>query len=116
MKQQSDLMKKKCLPCKVGASPLKGESLEAYLSQLKPGWNVIEDHHLEREYTFSDFAKALTYVNKIGAVAEQEGHHPDLHLSYGKVKVEIWTHKINGLTESDFILAAKCDAFIDQDS
>ncbi|MDQ6733354.1 MAG: 4a-hydroxytetrahydrobiopterin dehydratase, partial [Nitrospirota bacterium] len=83
------------------------------LTQLAPGWHINKDGHLERLYTFPDFARALDFVNKVGAVAEAEGHHPDLHLAWGKCKVEIWTHKINGLTESDFYLAAKTDRAFD---
>jgi 4a-hydroxytetrahydrobiopterin dehydratase len=79
------------------------------LKQLDRGWSLNRDGHLERLYTFKDFAQALAFVNKVGAVAEQEGHHPDLYLAWGKCKVEVWTHKINGLTESDFYLAAKAD-------
>jgi 4a-hydroxytetrahydrobiopterin dehydratase len=83
------------------------------LRQLGPGWSINTAGHLERLYTFKDFAEALTFVNKVGAVAEAEEHHPDLYLAWGKCKVEIWTHKINGLTESDFFLAAKADREFD---
>jgi 4a-hydroxytetrahydrobiopterin dehydratase len=82
---------------------------EEMLSRLDRGWSLNEDGHLERLYKFKDFAQALAFVNKIGAVAEEEGHHPDIHLAWGKCRVEIWTHKINGLTESDFYMAAKSD-------
>jgi len=82
---------------------------EEMLKQLERGWQLNKDGHLERLYTFKDFAEALNFVNKVGAVAEAEGHHPDLYLAWGKCKVELWTHKINGLTESDFYMAAKAD-------
>lgn len=82
---------------------------EEMLRQLARGWSLNKEAHLERLYTFKDFAQALDFVNKVGAVAEAEGHHPDLHLAWGKCKVELWTHKINGLTESDFYMAAKAD-------
>jgi 4a-hydroxytetrahydrobiopterin dehydratase len=82
---------------------------EEMLKQLERGWQLNKDGHLERLYTFKDFAQALDFVNKVGAVAEAEGHHPDLYLAWGKCKVELWTHKINGLTESDFYMAAKAD-------
>jgi len=82
---------------------------EGMLKQLERGWQLNKDGHLERLYTFKDFAEALNFVNKVGAVAEAEGHHPDLYLAWGKCKVELWTHKINGLTESDFYMAAKAD-------
>ena len=99
---------KHCVPCRGGVPPLAGAALDDLKAQLA-GWEVVREHHLEKTYTFPDFEKALVFVNRAGAIAEQEGHHPDLHLSWGKVGVEIWTHKIDGLTESDFILAAKID-------
>jgi 4a-hydroxytetrahydrobiopterin dehydratase len=77
------------------------------LAAQVPGWQVVDGHHLLRVYTFPDFAAALAFVNRIGALAEAQGHHPGLLLSWGRVEVKIWTHKIDGLTESDFILAAK---------
>ena len=108
------LANKKCIPCQGGVPPLGPEEQELLLAQLNDEWCVIETHHLQREFHFPDFEKALSYVNQLGEIAESEGHHPDLHLSWGKVKVEIWTHKIDGLTESDFILAAKADvAFLE---
>jgi 4a-hydroxytetrahydrobiopterin dehydratase len=72
-------------------------------------WTVVHTHHLEREYKFPDFKTALDFTNKVGAIAEEQGHHPDIYVAWGKVRVTIWTHKIDGLTESDFILAAKID-------
>jgi 4a-hydroxytetrahydrobiopterin dehydratase len=104
----SFLSKKHCVPCRGGVPPLKGEPLEALKKQV-PGWQVVEEHHLTKTFTFPDFRSALDFVNRVGAVAEAEGHHPDLHLAWGKVDVKTWTHKIDGLTESDFILAAKID-------
>jgi 4a-hydroxytetrahydrobiopterin dehydratase len=103
------LADKHCVPCRGGVPPLRGDELERMKSQVA-GWQVVAEHHLEKEYTFPDFKTALGFVNRAGEVAEQEGHHPDLYLAWGKVGVKIWTHKINGLTESDFILAAKLDA------
>ena len=102
------LAEKHCVPCRGGVPPLAGSELEKLKSQVS-GWDVVNGHHLHKNYTFPDFLKALEFVNRAGAIAEQEGHHPDLYLSWGKVGVDIWTHKINGLTESDFILAAKID-------
>ena len=102
------LANKHCVPCRGGVPPLAGAALDDLKAQLA-GWEVVREHHLEKTYTFPDFQKALVFVNRAGAIAEQEGHHPDLHLSWGKVGVEIWTHKIDGLTESDFILVAKID-------
>jgi len=100
------LSEKHCVPCKGGVPPLAGAELKR-LQQELPEWQVVDGHHLLRSFTFPDFKTALDFVNKAGAIAEEEGHHPDLFLSWGKVEVKIWTHKIDGLTESDFILAAK---------
>ncbi len=105
----SELAKKRCVPCRGGVAPLRGSELKALLDELSGGWRVVDDHHLEKEYDFADFAQALEFTNKVGDVAEQEGHHPDICLAWGKVGLKIWTHKIDGLTESDFILAAKAD-------
>jgi len=106
----SDLAAKSCVPCKGGVPPLAGAALAALLAQLGPnGWRVVDGHHLEKAYAFADFVTALAFVNRVGAIAESQGHHPDLHLGWGKVRIEIWTHKIDGLTESDFVLAAKAD-------
>jgi 4a-hydroxytetrahydrobiopterin dehydratase len=102
------LAQKHCVPCRGGVDPLKGEALETLRTQV-PGWQVVNEHHLLKAYKFPDFRTALDFVNKAGAIAEEEGHHPDLLLSWGKVEVTIWTHKIDGLTESDFILAVKLD-------
>jgi 4a-hydroxytetrahydrobiopterin dehydratase len=103
----------KCIPCRGGVPPLPLDRTQALLKELGRGWALNPQGHLERLYTFKDFAQALAFVNKVGAVAEAEGHHPDFYLSWGKCKVEIWTHKINGLTESDFFLAAKADREFD---
>jgi 4a-hydroxytetrahydrobiopterin dehydratase len=102
------LSEKHCVPCRGGVSPLQGEELERLERQL-PGWQVVGGHHLLKSFTFPDFRTALDFVDKTGAIAEEQGHHPDLSLSWGKVEVKTWTHKIDGLTESDFILAAKID-------
>jgi 4a-hydroxytetrahydrobiopterin dehydratase len=102
------LAEKHCVPCKGGVPALQGEELDKLKSQLS-GWQVVDGHHLLKTYAFPDFRTALDFVNKAGEIAESEGHHPDLLLSWGKVEVKTWTHKIDGLTESDFILAAKLD-------
>ncbi len=104
----SELSRKTCVPCRGGVPPLRGEEIQPLIEQV-PGWRVVDEHHLEKEYSFSDFQIALDFVNRAGSIAEKQGHHPDIYLSWGKAGVKIWTHKINGLTESDFILAAKID-------
>lgn len=104
----SELAARKCEPCESGTGALKGDDLRKLFGQLE-GWNLVNEHHLEKEYRFQDFAQALAFVNRLGEVAEQEGHHPDLFLTWGKVKVTLWTHSVGGLSENDFILAAKAD-------
>ena len=102
------LADKKCVPCRGGVPALKGAQLDALRPEV-PGWDVVNEHHLHKIYQFPDFKAALDFVNRAGAVAEEQGHHPDLLLAWGRVEVTIFTHKIDGLTESDFILAAKID-------
>ncbi len=103
------LAAEKCVPCRGGVPPLQGDDLAALSRELGDGWRVIGEHHLEKEFTLPDFAAALALTNRIGAVAEREGHHPDIFLAWGKVRVTIWTHKVDGLTRNDFVLAAKID-------
>ncbi|HUP64874.1 MAG TPA: 4a-hydroxytetrahydrobiopterin dehydratase [Thermoanaerobaculia bacterium] len=98
-----------CVPCRGGVPPLERAAIEPLLRRLGGTWRVEGYHHLETEYRFPDFRKALEFTNRIGEIAEAEGHHPDLELSWGRVGVRIYTHKIDGLTESDFVLAAKID-------
>ncbi|MEO6260340.1 MAG: 4a-hydroxytetrahydrobiopterin dehydratase [Thermoanaerobaculia bacterium] len=98
-----------CVPCRGGVPPLVGEALAELAGQLGPGWTVREQHHLEKEFRFADFAQGLVFTNRVGVVAETEGHHPDILLAWGRVLITIWTHKIDGLTRSDFVLAAKID-------
>lgn len=104
-----DLSAKECVPCKGGVPPLKGQDLKTLHGQLGNGWQVVNEHHLEKEYKFKNFREALAFTNRVGELAEQQGHHPDIYLAWGKVKLTIWTHKIDGLTESDFVFAAKAD-------
>jgi len=104
----SDLASKTCVPCRGGVPPLKGEQLHALSHQL-PNWKVVDEHHITRTFTFPDFKQALDFVNRVGALAEEQGHHPDILLAWGKAEITLWTHKINGLTESDFIFAVKID-------
>ncbi len=103
------LAEKECVPCKGGIPPVKGEELRELNQQLEPGWRIVDEHHLEKEFKFKDFREALNFTNRVGELAEAQGHHPDIYLSWGKVKLTIWTHKVGGLTESDFVLAAKAD-------
>jgi 4a-hydroxytetrahydrobiopterin dehydratase len=105
----SELAKKQCVPCKGGVPPLKGEDLQKLHRQLHADWRVVDEHHLERHFKFKNFREALAFTNQVGELAEAQGHHPDINLGWGKVKLTVWTHKIGGLTESDFIFAAKVD-------
>ncbi len=107
----SSLTQKKCVPCRGGIPPLKGSELSKFDKELGKTWEIVDEHHLKKEFLFKNFREALDFTNKIGKLAEDEGHHPDIHLAWGKVTVTIWTHKIDGLTESDFILAAKINEF-----
>jgi len=105
----SELAALSCIPCRGGVPPLKGAELQALSKKLGGSWRVVKEHHLEKEYAFKDFKEALAFTNAVGQIAEREGHHPDIYLAWGKVGLSIWTHKIDGLTESDFVLAAKAD-------
>ncbi len=105
----NELAGKHCVPCRGGVPPLEGKELEKLSAQLGGGWRVVDGHHLEKQYGFDDFAGALAFTNAVGAIAEAEGHHPDIYLAWGQVRLTIWTHKIDGLTESDYILAAKAE-------
>ncbi len=107
--ESCDLAAKECIPCKGGVPPLKGQVLADLAAQLGGGWAVVDEHHLEKECKFKNFREALDFTNRVGELAETVKHHPDVYLAYGKVKLLIWTHKINGLTESDFVFAAKAD-------
>lgn len=104
----SELASKQCVPCRGGVPPLKGEALKTLQRQVE-GWNVIDEHHLLKTFTFPDFREALDFVNQVGRIAEEQGHHPVITFTWGKAEITVYTHKINGLTESDFILAAKID-------
>ena len=105
----ANLAEKNCIPCMGGVPPLKGEALKKLQQELNSSWNVQEEHHLEKEFIFKNFKEALAFTVKVGEIAEQQNHHPDISLAWGKVKITIFTHKINGLAESDFILAAKIE-------
>lgn len=103
------LAAKHCVPCKGGVPPLRGDDLTLNLERLGHDWQLVGEHHLEKLYKFPDFKTALNFTNAVGAIAEDQQHHPDLYLTWGKLKVEIYTHKIDGLTESDFVFAAKVE-------
>ena len=103
------LAEKKCVPCEGGVPVIQGEEIENFTCQLKSNWDVVEEKMLRREFTFPDFKTAMDFANQVADIAEEEGHHPDLHISWGKVVVELYTHAIGGLSENDFIVAAKID-------
>ena len=104
----TELAERQCVPCRGGVPPMKGDEIKNYSEQL-PDWQVVNEHHLQKTYRFKDFRETLDFVSRIGSLAEEQGHHPDICFGWGKAEVTIWTHKIDGLTESDFVLAAKID-------
>jgi 4a-hydroxytetrahydrobiopterin dehydratase len=106
---ECDLAGGECIPCKGGVLPLKGKELSALQVRLDEGWEVIDEHHLEKTYRFKNFRSAFDFTKRVGELAETVNHHPDIYLAWGVVKITLWTHKIDGLTESDFIFAAKTD-------
>ena len=106
----SELAAKTCVPCLGGVPPLKGKALEDLLGKLGGGWTLVDEHHLEKTYVFKTFKDNIAFLNRLAAVAETEGHHPEMLVGFRTLTMRIWTHKIDGLTESDFILAAKADA------
>jgi len=109
----NELASKNCVPCMGGVPALKGRDLTQLQGKLGNGWSTINEHHLYKKFDFSDFRQALAFTNRVGELAEQQGHHPDIYLAWGKVILTVWTHKIDGLTESDFIFAAKADQELD---
>lgn len=104
----TDLASRECVPCKGDIPPLKGPELEN-LSKEIPEWDVVDEHHLTRRFEFSNFKEALDFVNEVGRIAEEQGHHPDITFGWGEARITVFTHKIDGLTESDFVFAAKVD-------
>ena len=105
----SDLASMECIPCRGGVPPLEGDELAAFETRLGGDWRVVDGHHLEKEYRFDNFRQALDFTNRIGELAEEVNHHPDLKVGWGYVHVSLWTHKIDGLSEADFVWAAKAD-------
>ena len=106
----SELSEKKCVPCMGGVPPLKGKALQDLLAKLGGEWKLVDEHHLEKGYTFPSFKDNIAFLNRVAGIAEAEGHHPEMLVGFRNLTLRIWTHKIDGLTESDFILAAKADA------
>ena len=104
----SELADRQCVPCRGGVPPLKGDEVRGLLGRLAD-WQAVSEHHLLKTYRFQDFSEALAFVNRVGELSEEQGHHPDICFGWGKAEISIWTHKIDGLTESDFVLAAKID-------
>ena len=104
----SELASRQCVPCRGGVPPLAGDEISELLVKLE-GWEAVNGHHLRKEYKFADYRESQAFVNRIGEIAEEQGHHPDICFGWGHAQITIWTHKIDGLTESDFILAAKID-------
>lgn len=109
-----NLADRTCVPCRGGVPPLEGEELTRLYSQLDNEWTLVDNHHLEKRYTFKNFREALDFTNKVGEIAEEQGHHPDIELRWGEAVLTVWTHTINGLTESDFIFAAKSDTVLER--
>jgi len=108
----SALAEKNCTSCGGHTAPLKGDALRQMQKQLDGNWKVIGDEHLEREFEFPDFRQALAFTNRVGLIAEEQNHHPDVYLTYGQVRLELSTHNAGGLTENDFILAAKINELV----
>jgi len=106
------LADRQCAPCEGGVEPLKGERLEQLQRELGEGWRAVDEHHLEKEFKFDTYLEAVNFVNEVAAIADEQDHHPDIYLSYGKVRVTLWTHKIGGLSVNDFIVAAKIEQSI----
>jgi len=104
------LINKKCVPCEGVTPKLAVEEIGEYMAELQTGWSVVKNLKIERLFKFNNFKEAIEFVNKIAILAEEEGHHPDMDISYNEVNITIWTHAIKGLSENDFILAVKIDS------
>ncbi|HEX9503372.1 MAG TPA: 4a-hydroxytetrahydrobiopterin dehydratase [Patescibacteria group bacterium] len=103
------LSEKKCVPCEGGMPPFTKSEIKKYLPKLSKGWKVIDDLKLQKSFKFKNFVETMGFVNQVALIASAEDHHPDMYVSYSVVSVELWTHAVNGLSENDFILAAKID-------
>ncbi len=108
----SDLASRECVPCRGGIPPLRGTEIKEFADELGDEWEVVEEHHLRKRYEFKNFLEAQAFVMRVGELAEQQGHHPDICFGWGYAELKIWTHKIDGLNESDFVLAAKVDGLL----
>ncbi|MGH2637190.1 MAG: 4a-hydroxytetrahydrobiopterin dehydratase [Actinomycetota bacterium] len=108
-----DLASMECVPCRGGVPPLTRDKIQPYLADLGDGWEAVDDHHLQKEYRFKNFREALAFTIRVGELAEEVGHHPDVELSWGRVKLTVFTHKIGGLHEADFVFAAKADRVLE---
>ena len=108
----SDLASRECIPCRGGIEPLAGDDLAHWYELLGNEWKLVDSHHLEKTYRFDDFVQALAFTNKVGALAEEINHHPEISLTWGRVRLTIYTHKIDGLADADFIWAAKVDRLL----
>jgi 4a-hydroxytetrahydrobiopterin dehydratase len=109
----TELAAQQCIPCRGDVPPLTAAEIEPLHAQLEAGWNVLDGHHLSKTFTFGNFRQALAFVNRVGEMAEDQAHHPDIALAWGRVQIDIWTHKIDGLTASDFIFAARAQTLFD---
>ena len=107
--QYDELISKKCKPCEGGVPPLNPDEIKAYKEIINGQWRIIDNKKITREFAFINFKHTMDFVNKVALLAEEEGHHPVMHIDYAKLIIELWTHAINGLSENDFILAAKID-------
>lgn len=107
------LAEQECEPCQGGVPPMESDEIQEYLDRVDDGWDAVDDHHIERRFEFDDFRDALEFTYDVGELAEEEGHHPDIYLEYGAAEVKFWTHKIDGLHEADFVMAAKVDEIYD---
>ena len=106
--EAGELIHRNCVPCRGGVPPLEGEAVRRLLREVN-NWEAVQEHHLVKSFRFKNFKTALDFVNQVGELSEREWHHPDLALAWGRVDVKIYTHKIDGLSDNDFILAAKID-------
>ena len=109
----SDLTEKSCIPCSGDTPPLEGDELEEMRGEVDDRWEVVDGHHLRTTVSFDDFQGALDFTNRVGELAEEEGHHPEICLTWGEARVKMWTHAIDGLSENDFIMAAKIDDILE---